>query len=255
MVIKPVYQNIVNDDLTRYVKNLERKDEDILRSAAKHADYKTRNSIGVKMQKALPYLAVGAMALASGAKTQGKLSDKAASASKIIGTYAVLDVICNTMSGTKKIFDKKDENKAPEKNNSIPKTLAMIGAGFAGVCLVLGGLDKAAKKVLEKKPKIVMDVIDKVKEGLQALDKTKLASKVEDFKPVYHDFASKHPQVTSKVSDGIFPIIMAAFVGSEFMLASKNIKNREKIFTQSVTSDVIEREYSRQAIRNHIKSA
>ena len=251
MLIRPIYEKISVSDLAKYSKDFEKNDEEILCDAKKYSDLKSKNNFIANARKILPYVAAGAMATTAGIQTPGKLSNKMMSASKVVGTYAAVDLIFNTLAGAKKYIDKKT-GKENKENNGILEPLMIIGGGFIGIQLLLGGFKKMSEKLIEKKPKFIMDMTKKVKDGFELFDKTKFASKIQNFKTVYSEFAKKHPKITSKISKNAFPIILGSYIAGDMALALKSRQRKEHDFAKNVTSDVIKREYARQMLETPV---
>ena len=251
MAIKSVKPNIHFLSYDKLKNAAKKDDEQILFEAAETALAKSKNNSIAKAQRALPYVVAGALSIGIGAQTPGALSKKVVKGAQIIGFYAMMDAVLNTFYGAKNLAENKFKKGESKKETRHPflKSLASIGAGLVVLNMFSRGLFYGVNKIIKNKPQVVKNAMGKVQKGLDAIDKSAIASKVEEFRPKYNSFKLKHPKLVSKVSDNLFPIALASYGAGAIGLGIKSSKKREDIFKDNVVQDVINRKIASEILK------
>lgn len=204
-------------------------DEEIISSSVKNAKKQAENSQTARALKNGPLLFAVTSSVVLGALTKGKLSTKAASGIKTLGSLALVAASSKLVEN---IADTKEETQ--NKKNSFLEFGIQVGATLGLAALALKGGDLAKNKLAQKFAP-TSDVLKKsFKQTAKKIDKSKIGKYTDKISKGAALFAERHPVAAGVLTSSA---VFAPCVG--FLANSSSLANTLQEETSSNTLENI----------------
>ncbi len=220
-------------------------DGEIIRASVKNANKQAENTSAARALKNGPLIFTAATAIAAGALTGGRLSNKALSAIEVLGAAGAVYAVSKPVQRvTGAIFNKTDEDGNKKSSSPVAEAVATIGATIGGAALLIFGAKKGGDKLAKVFAPSAKEIGEKAAQAASKLNSSKLGK----FSDKIENYAARNPKTASALKATGITAMTAALAGGALNLSQKVADTRDEAFNSNVNKLVLMREFAQSAL-------